>query len=186
MKPLHSNSLLLAWRVAEAEAKRLNAPEIEPIHLLIGLAKVVDLDLPPLLSKNLADRDEILEEFLREVRRLRTVFRTAQVDPAALRRALRGKPMHQRFSVPEAETLHRSADARKTFADADHFAQLADSPVYPVHLLYAVLLHEDEGIKAACANLSIDRKRFQEVASREVIWRDEKTPHGNKPKTRWN
>jgi ATP-dependent Clp protease ATP-binding subunit ClpA len=186
MKPLHSNSLLLAWRVTEAEARRLNAPEIEPIHILIGLAKLVDVDLPSLASKNLPDRDEILEEYLREVRRLRTVLRTAQVDPTALRRALRGKPTHKRISVPDSETLHRSTAARKTFDDADHFAQLADSPVYPVHLLYAVLLHEDDGIQAVCANLSIDKKRFQEVASREVIWRNEDTSHGNKPRTRWN
>ncbi len=186
MKPLHSNSLLLTWRVAEAEAKGLNASQIEPVHLLIGLAKVVDIDLPPLLSKALVDRDEILEEFLREVRRVRTVFRTARVDPVSLRRTLRGKPMEQRFYIPEVETLHRSVDARKVFADADHFAQLANTPVYPVHLLYAVLLHEDDGIQAVCDNLSIDRHRLQEVASREVIWRDDSSPGAKKAKARWN
>ena len=186
MKSLHSNSLLLAWRVAEAEAKRLTAPEIEPSHLLIGLAKLVDLDLPSLLSKNLPDRDEILEEFLREVRRLRTVLRTAQVDPAAFRRALRGKPTNQRFSMPDSKTLHRSAAARKTFADADHFAQLADSPVYPVHLLYAVLLYKDDGIQEVCSNLSIDTKRFQEVASREVIPHQRAAADTVKTKTKWN
>src|SRR5208282_5439216 len=142
MKPLHSHSLLLAWRVAEAEAKRLNAPEIEPIHLLIGLAKAVDLDLPALVSKDTPDRDAILEELLREVRKLRTIFSTAQVSARALRRKLRGTPLDQRFHLPDADTLHRSTAARKVFTDADHFAQLAGSIVYPAHLLYAVLLHE--------------------------------------------
>ena len=46
MKPLHSNSLILVWRVAEYEARNLKASMIEPSHLLLGLCKIVDVDLP--------------------------------------------------------------------------------------------------------------------------------------------
>src|ERR1041385_4532163 len=144
MKSLHSHSLLLAWRVAEAEAKPLNAPELEPIHFLIGLCKAVSLDLPALVSKDAPDRNEILEELLREVRRLRTIFRTAQVNPTPLRRNLRGKLLAGRFQMDNSETLHRNTATKKVFADAEHFAQLAGGIVYPTHLLYAVLLSDDD------------------------------------------
>ncbi|HOC54202.1 MAG TPA: Clp protease N-terminal domain-containing protein [Verrucomicrobiota bacterium] len=169
MKSRHSNSLLFVWRVAEVEAKHLNAPELEPVHLLIGLAKTVDLDLPTLVSKNTADRDAILEELLREVRRLRTVFSTAQVSAKALRRKLRGTPLDQRFRLPESESLHRSTAARKVFADAEHFAQLSNSVVYPAHLLHALLLNDDDTREEAFQALGVDKKRFLEVARREVV-----------------
>jgi hypothetical protein len=51
------------------------------------------------------------------------------------------------------------------FADAEHFAQLGNSVVYPVHLLYAVLLAEDKHRNATLAELNIEKKtpahRFQ-------------------------
>jgi ATP-dependent Clp protease ATP-binding subunit ClpA len=187
MKSRHSSSLILVWRVAEVEASRLNAQEVEPMHLLIGLCKVVDLDLPALVSKDTPDRDAILEELLREVRRVRTVLSTAQVDARALRRKLRGKPLGQRFQAAESETLHRSAASRKVFADAEHFAQLTGNTVFPAHLIYAALLHEDEACGEAIKALGIDNKRFLEVARREVIFQqaDGAAPV-NKPKTHWN
>ena len=54
-------------RLAELEARQLKASTIEPTHLLLGLCKSVDLDLPVLVQKDPPDRDEVLEEFLREV-----------------------------------------------------------------------------------------------------------------------
>lgn len=187
MKPRRSNSLLLVWRIAELEAKHLNAIEIQPVHVLIGLAKAVDLDLPALVSKGTADRDAILEELLREVRRLRTIFSTAQVKPSALRRKLRGSPIYQRFHIPKSETLHRSASTRKVFADAEHFAQLTGSIVYPAHLLYAVLLPSDERCDNVLQTLQIDKKRLLEIARREVVLqREAEIGPAPNPKTRWN
>ena len=187
MKPRHSSSLIFVWRVAEAEAKRLNAPDISTAHLLIGLCKTVDLDLAALVSKDTPDRDAILEELLREVRRVRTVLSTAQVDAKALRRKLRGTPLDKRLRMPDSQSLHRSSAAKKVFADAEHFAQLAGSIVYPAHLLYAVLLHEDETRDDAIQALGIDKKRFHEVARREIIFQQEGgAATVNKPRTRWN
>jgi len=47
----HSPSLILVWRVAEFEARHAKASTIEPNHLLLGLCKVVDLDLPEFVTK---------------------------------------------------------------------------------------------------------------------------------------
>ncbi len=187
MKSPHSNSLVLVWRVAEVEAKRLNAHEIEPIHLLIGLCKTVDLDLPELISKDRPDRDDVLEELLREVRRLRTVFRTAQVKVASLRRKLRGSPLDRRFTMPESQTLHRSIEAKKVFADAEHFAQITASPVYPVHLLYATLLADDKPRDAILTELSIEKKRLMSASKREVVMPQLGSASASKKaRTRWN
>jgi hypothetical protein len=160
---------MLVWRVAEVEARHLKASTINPIHLLLGLCKVVDLDLPELISKKLPNRDEVLEEVLREVRKLRTIFRVADVDAKALRRRLRRVSPQGRLSLPESDRLRRSSAAKQLFSDAEHFAQVSNGAVYPVHLLYAILLMEDELRDAALLELNIDKKRLLTVAKRDVL-----------------
>jgi hypothetical protein len=169
MASRHSASLILVWRVAEFEARQLNASTIEPIHLLLGLCKVVDLDLPELVSKDALDRDEILEELLREVRRLRTIFRVAGVNAKALRRRLRRASPEARFSLSESEWLRRSTAAKEIFADAEHFAQASNQAVYPAHLLYAALLAEDKDRDATLADLDISKKRLLSVTKRDAL-----------------
>ena len=170
---MHSSSLIVVWRVAEFEARNLKAFTIEPIHLLLGLCKIVDVDLPNLIRKSTADRDEILEELLREVRRLRNIFRTAGLDACAFRRRLRAKDGGNRFSLSEEGRLRRSREAKEVFTDAEHFAAIANSPVFPAHLLYAVLQTEDENRDTVMKELAIDKKRLRQVAKREAL------PHPN-------
>lgn len=187
MKSLHSHSLILVWRVAELEARHSKASAIEPTHLLLGLCKVVDLDLPELVSKDTPDRDEVLEELLREVRKLRTIFRAAGLDAKTFRRRLRRASPERRFAWDDSERLRRSSAAKRVFADAGHFAQLGGSAVYPVHLLYATLLAEDEHRDATLVEADTDKKRLLNVAKREVL-----TPQlssasaSKKARTRWN
>lgn len=187
MKSRHSTSLVLVWRVAEAEARHQNATIIEPSHLLLGLCKVVDLDLPELISKNSPDRDEVLEEVLREVRKLRTVFRVAGVNAKTLRRRLRRASPDRRFALAESERLRRSSAAKGIFADAEHFAAASNAAVYPVHLLYATVLAEDEDRDAVLAELKIDKKRLLAVAKRDVLtFQIGLAPTSQGDRTRWN
>jgi hypothetical protein len=187
MKPRHSTSLILVWRVAEAEARHLNASNIEPTHLLVGLCKVVDLDLPELISKNAPDRDEILEELLREIRRLRTVFRVAGVDARTLRRSLRCARQERRSLLQDSHRLRRTRAAKMLFTDAEHFAQLGNCAVYPVHLLYAMLLAEDEHRDSVLRKLRTDKKRLLEVAKRDALGVQIGLPSASqKERTRWN
>ena len=119
------------------------ASTIEPTHLLLGLCKVVDLDLLAFVSKDSPDRHDVLEELLREVRKLRTVFRAAGLDAKLFRRRLGRYSPERRFSLDDSERLRRTPAAKRGFAEAEQFAQLGSSAVYPVHLLYATLLAED-------------------------------------------
>jgi hypothetical protein len=187
MKPRHSASLLLVRKVVELEARRLNASKIDVTHLLIGLCKVVDLDLPELVSKKAPDRNEILEESLREVRKLRTVFRVAGVDARALRRSLRCTPQGGRFSLDDSERLRRSSVAKIVFTDAEHFAQLGNCAVYPIHLLYATLLAPDDHRDAILIELDIDQNRFLSVSKRDALAAQVGLASSSqKERTRWN
>lgn len=187
MKSRHSTSLLVVWRVAETEARHLKATTIEPMHLLLGLCKVVDLDLPEIISKNAPDRDEILEELLREVRKLRTVFRVAGVDAKTVRRRLRRNSPERRFGLAESDRLRRSSAAKQIFADAEHFAQVSNGAVYPVHLLYATLLVEDKHRDTTLGELKIDKKRLLSVAKREVLtFKVGPVSETNAARARWN
>lgn len=187
MKSRHSASLLLVWRIAEFEARHLNASKIEPVHLLLGLCKIVDVDLPELVSKGTPDRADILEELLREVRRLRTIFRVADVDPKALRRNLRHASPEGRLSLGQAEWLHRSPEAKEIFADAEHFAEATNQPVYPAHLLYAVLLGDDKERDTALEHLRISKKRFINVTKRDVLTMQVSPVSPSRAaRTRWN
>jgi len=187
MKPRHSNTLIFVWRVAAFEARNLNTSTIEPIHLFLGLCKVVDLDLPEFVSKDAPDRDEILEELLREVRRLRTIFRVASVDAKTLRRHLRRASPEGRFSLAKSERLRRSSDAKEIFADAEHLAEIANTAVYPVHLLYATLLAQDKDRDATLAKLKIGKKRLLSVTKRDALALQVGTvPETKAARIRWN
>ena len=183
----HSASLILVWRVAEFEARHTNASTIEPNHLLLGLSKVVDLDLPEIVANDTPDRDEVLEELLREVRRLRTIFRAAGLDAKTFRRKLRRVTDEGRFAMDDSERLRRSSAAKQIFAEAEHFAQLGSSAVYPVHLLYAGLLADDEHRDATLAELSVDKKRLLTVSKREVLGKQMGSASPSaKARTGWN
>jgi hypothetical protein len=187
MKPRHSNSLVLVWRIAEFEARHAKASSIEPNHLLLGLCKIVDLDLPELISKNLPDRDTVLEECLREVRKIRTVFQTAGLDAKTFRRKLRRLSADRRFVLDDSERLRRSPAAKQIFADAEKFAQLGNGVVYPVHLLYATLLADDEHRDVTLAKLEFDKKRLLSVAKRQVLLPALEPSSGSKKaRTQWN
>ncbi len=187
MKTRHSTSLLLAWRVAELEARHLKAPFLEPSHLLLGLCKVVDLDLPTLVPKETSDRDAVLEELLRETRRLREVFRKADFDAQQFRRRFR-QVLTTGSSVMAAKgRLHRTDAAKDTFADAERMACLGDGTVFPMHLLYALLAAEDPARDQVLKELGADETRLRETARRGVIVpRDRAAASTSKDKTRWN
>lgn len=121
------------------------------------------------MSKESPDRDEVLEELLREVRKLRNVFHAAGLDAKIFRRHLRRASPERRFSLDESERLRRSPAAKRVFADAEHLAQFGSGTVYPAHLLYAILLVEDEHRDNTLAELDIKKKRLLSIAKREIV-----------------
>ena len=164
-----SESLVLIWRIAELHARKLHAEKIEPHHLLLALAKCVDLDLTTLVPTDTPNHDELLEQLLREVRRIRTVFRVGDFDARTFRRRLRKVAPEARFAMGDGEILHRSAATKKLFLEAQHFAELSGQIVYPVHLLLASLFTRDQYSDEVMRELGIDKKHLQEIAKREIF-----------------
>jgi len=187
MKPRHSTSLLLVWHVAELEAHNLKAPFLEPGHLLLGLCKIVALDLPTLLSKETQDRDTVLEELLRETRKLREAFRMAAFDAQRFRRRFR-QILNIGSSVMETKgRLHRTDDAKEVFAEAERLACLGDGTVVPVHLLHALLTTADPARDKLLLELGTQKGRLEEAAKQGALpKRDPATFSTSKDKTRWN
>jgi hypothetical protein len=89
--------------------------------------------------------------------------------------------------LDNSERLRRSSAAKRIFAEAEHFAQLGSSAVYPVHLLYACLLGDDEHRDATLTELNVEKKRLLTVSKREVLGKQMgSTSPSAKARTRWN
>ncbi|MBC9727908.1 protein kinase domain-containing protein [Streptomyces sp. TRM68367] len=82
----YSQGTLLAWQLAAVEAAAGHAPAIEPAHLMLGVCKLGDSQLPA--SAAAAPQAEIDA--------LRTRFRRAGLDITAFRRRLRRHLAHRR------------------------------------------------------------------------------------------
>jgi hypothetical protein len=151
------------------EARHLMSAEIEPHHLFLGVCKVVDLDIPELVSKTLPNRNDVLEECLREIRRVRNVFRLSSVDAKTLRRRLRASYGKDSLEAIETGPLHRSERARKVFSIAERFGDLTNFVVYPIHLLYAIFSVEDVKRDSTIAGLGFDKEALVRHAKVEMF-----------------
>lgn len=164
-----SESLVLIWRIAELHARKLNAEKIEPHHFFLALTKCVDLDLTALVPKDAPNHDDLLEQLLREIRRVRTIFRLGHFDAKAFRRKLRKVIPAPRFAMDDDAILHRSAATKRMFVEARQYAELSGQVVYPVHLLLAAVFTQDQFSDEVMQELGIDKKRIQEIAKREIF-----------------
>lgn len=164
-----SHSLLLIWKIAELEARNLRAEHLEPSHFLLSLAKVVDVDLVSLLDSKSADRDAVLEEFLRETRKLRETFQMAGLDPKAFRRCYRKLYLESNIAAISPEVLHRSTRSRQAFRSAVKLASGMGRPVSPLYLLIAVLELEDKERDALLGRMESGTKMLIAAARRHCV-----------------
>jgi ATP-dependent Clp protease ATP-binding subunit ClpC len=171
--------------VAAVEGANLKATAIDPIHLLLGLCKVVDLDLDRVVSQDRLDRDEWLAECQREVGRLRAVFKSVGFDPMTFRRRLRSTSPIPRFSFEAQKQLRRSPAAKKVFSEAERCAELGSGLVYPIHLLYAVLLSEDAISEQAFDAANVGKKSLLAATKREALIAQIGSD-SQQARTRWN
>jgi len=111
----------------------------------------------------------VLEECLREVRRLRNLFSAAGLNAAHFRRSLRRIPTKRDALASPAGALHRSQAAREVFAEAEHYAKLREGVVYPVHLLLAVLCTEDARRDRVLKEMGVNRERLHEAVAQESL-----------------
>ncbi|MGW3953142.1 AAA family ATPase [Streptomyces sp. NPDC004752] len=137
IKP-YSDSVALALGLARIEARAGRAPQVEPEHLLLGLANLCRDDLREVLgasSLTPARRDAVEAN----VRALRRRFALAKVDPQTFRRRLRAALTVDAPPPPPAPAAvpQRSRTARRAFIRAGELA--GDRTAGTVDLLRAVL-----------------------------------------------
>jgi hypothetical protein len=66
--------------------------------------------------------------------------------------------------LDESGRLRRSSAAKHIFTDAEHFAQLGNGTVFPVHLLYATLLAADKQHDETLAELNVEKTLLTSIA----------------------
>jgi ATP-dependent Clp protease ATP-binding subunit ClpC len=188
MKASYSNSLMLAWQVADLEAKHLQAAFLEPAHLLLGLCKCVDIDVPGSVPAGLPERERLIEELLREFRRLREVFHSAGFDAMRFRRHYRTVlPEGSAGLTPPLARLHRNDAARDVVSEAERIAAVSGGIIYPIHLLYSLLAEDDPQREKAMAAVGLNEARLREVVKQQLFPHQKSAFSGTEwPNPQWN
>jgi hypothetical protein len=130
----------------------------------------------------------LLEELLREFRRLRESFGSAGFDAMRFRR-------HYRTVLPEGSAglnptvarLHRNDAAKDLFSEAEGIAAISGGVVYPVHLLYALLAEGDSQREKAMATVGSNEARLRQTLKQHLFPEQGvagSTP--NQPNPQWN
>jgi ATP-dependent Clp protease ATP-binding subunit ClpC len=175
----HSNALLIAWRLAELEAANLRAAELEPMHFFLGLLKISELEIEPILAENTTlTNPQILRE-IDSVHLMASTFSQIGLETTKTRRRLRRSLPAGSWAGEMGQHIRRSEQSRDLFARAEGLAQKYGSAVVePLHLLACLMsaecswvvgalaisgIAEDELLEAVIATL--DGNASHEVAS---------------------
>ena len=167
----HSMSLIVIWELANAEAKRLGSETIAPGHFLVSFFKAVDINLAKLAEVVLGTRREGLEELLREVGRLENAITAAGVEPARFRRQFRAqmKGDGQEELRPNQGRLHRSLSSRYCFLEAEQLAEVTESELLPIHLMYAVLAVKDASRDGILSKMGSNIELLRKTTKKEML-----------------
>jgi len=121
------------------------------------------------------------------VRKIRTIFQTLNVNAKTLRRRLRQVAAQGSRFPADAGVLHRSDASKEIFSQAEQLAQVGDALIYPIHLLYAVLIAKDEARDEVLSELKIDKQRLQELLKTDLFLRAGKSASlKSNTKAKWN
>jgi hypothetical protein len=96
-------------------------------------------------------------------------MRGAELDPKLFRGRLRQSIPAKRFAADQSERLHRSSAAKAVFSDAERYAGLVGGTVFPVHLLYTVLIAKEEHHDCLLDELKVDKRRLKLLAKDAIL-----------------
>ena len=144
----YTESLILAWNLAANEAHQSNALEIEPIHLMMSLSKLCDLDVNEVFEHfNMTDETQ-RATYEANVQELKQLFEQAGLETNGFRRYLRAlaSASHARDEAPppkpaegEVMLMHRSHDTLRVFQRAEEIGAASnDTLCRPAHVLQAL------------------------------------------------
>ena len=97
------------------------------------------------------------------------MFRNWRNWAKILRRRLRSAYGKDSLAAIEAGQLHRSAAAKRAFANAEKLGDLSNLVVFPIHLLSAALDEEDVKRDSVMAGMGIDKALLCLNTKRELF-----------------
>jgi ATP-dependent Clp protease ATP-binding subunit ClpC len=160
----HSNALLITWRLAELEAANLRRGELEPIHFFLGLLKIGELKIEPILAENTNLTNPQIVREIDSVHLLASTFSQIGLETTKTRRRLRRSLPAGSWAGEIGQHIRRSEQARDLFARAEGLAQKYGSAVVePLHLLACIMNAECSWVVGALAISGISEDELSEA-----------------------
>jgi len=138
-RPILSEAVKLSWRLAAEEAVHAGQPQIEPIHLLLGICGVGRVVKEEAWERYAVSASR-LESVRQEWKEVTEAASMAGVDVVHLRREVRARLPQISLALPPTHVAKRSDTARAAFDRAEQRAFENDRDLVSLlHLLAALL-----------------------------------------------
>lgn len=135
----NSNGVALIWQIAAGEAVWKRHEFIKEEHVFIALCKVHSMLTDPEIQKEL-DKCLPVAQIIEEVGPIVNTFSSLNLQQDIIRRRVRALLGEGNYNRKEKEVIHRSADCKKLFTDAEEIARKEEaSQLMPIHLMKALL-----------------------------------------------
>lgn len=134
--------LKICWIIANAEAKQLGAVEIEPIHFMLGVLKIVDPKFPEQLEQMLVSQ-EAWSQMCKAAQKIRSYLEISPNDVTTTRRGLRNKLRKQSLKklISEKGFLHRSSSLKMAFFETTKVLEGKELSLYElIKILFSLKL----------------------------------------------
>lgn len=137
----YSHGLLFIWDLAAREAAMTNFSEIEPVHFLLAILKIVEISPDDFQIVSQDIEFSILEDLKSEIKDIKKAFNSILSNSTFFRRKVRRAIQRPTEINNYPDAIHRSMESRSLFRVAEHFARRGNKPSQSVdiyHLLEAL------------------------------------------------
>jgi len=162
----YSSATNIVWRIAAVEAQKLKHQEIEPVDLMLGLMKLVDLELQKLSDQNTAETRAALTT---QVGELKCIFQESGLEPAKTRRRLRRESVHHIQNIEyKSGVIHRSTQSKDVFIRAGNLLLADEKEIKPIHLLAALLDKKESDLERLLLLINLPVSMMQDFLSKRI------------------
>jgi len=143
--PNYSSGTNIVWRIAAVEAQNLRHQEIDPVDLMLGILKLVDVEIGKIAGRK---KDDSIGDINSEVNEIKSIFLESGLVAVKTRRRLRRESVHQLQNTDyKSGVIHRSPRLKDVFRRAETFLSSTEKIIKPIHLLAALLDKKESEFK---------------------------------------
>lgn len=118
-----SHGLLFIWDLAAREAAITNFSEIQPVHFLLAILKIVEISPDNFQIDSRDIESGILEDLKAEIKDIQKAFDSIRPNSTFFRRRLRQTIQRPNEIYNHPDAIHRSMESRKLFRVAEDLAR---------------------------------------------------------------